>query len=129
MNSILAKYLPYFHFGKKTNTSEQVSQSSLYITDNVKYKYFCDRIITFDKWPIAHFIKPVTLASLGFIYAYENNKPVDRVRCVFCNLVLYNFETTDNIAVEHAKYSPNCELVNMILPKSEEKIRSLDFPY
>lgn len=67
-----------------------------------------DRVKTFyeQNWSCKH-AQAEELGRLGF---YFFARP-DKVRCVFCNVMLHDFEEGDNILEEHVKFSPNCPLL------------------
>ena len=62
-----------------------------------KYKYFENRISTFNTWPKAMSIKKNDLCSAGFTYTGQS----DKVQCCFCKVFLHTFEVNDNIFTEH----------------------------
>lgn len=70
------------------------------------------RLETFNQhWP-HKFINIKDLAKYGFYYI----GPEDQVKCIFCNLILYNWIPSDTPLNEHFKYSANCRLLNPHIP-------------
>ena len=65
------------------------------------------RLQTFADWPRQHSIAKETLAENGFIYLGNG----DRVKCVFCNVVLRDWEAGDVVRVEHSRHSPRCSFL------------------
>ena len=78
-------------------------------------KRYEDRLKTFKNWEYFS-IKPEVLAKNGFYYY----GPKDATRCIFCKVIIGNWETFDNVEVEHQKYSSNCPMV-----KDTENVRKL----
>lgn len=64
------------------------------------------RLETFVRWPRS-LLPPQRLSSAGFVYTQE----FDRVCCVFCGIVLGDWELRDEPMVEHATYAPSCRFV------------------
>lgn len=85
-------------------------ENNIYST---KYKYYDDRIVTFDTWPKAHPVKSHKLCASGFIYTGKS----DRVICFCCKLIINCLNSNDNPFIEHQKLSSNCEYIKMVLPK------------
>lgn len=81
-------------------------------TEDILLKYNLnkesDRLKTFTdyKWSCDH-VRVEELAFLGFYFFAIP----DKVKCIFCHVVLHDFEEGDNILEEHMKYSPNCPLL------------------
>lgn len=48
-----------------------------------------------------------SMAAHGFYYTGRD----DRIRCIFCQIELYQFEPYDDIATEHLRYSPDCRFI------------------
>lgn len=58
------------------------------------------------KWPLP-FIKPESLARAGFIYLLDR----DRVQCVFCKGILYDWKEQDVPILEHKYNFPRCNFL------------------
>lgn len=70
------------------------------------------RAETFEKhWPHT-FIEGKELAKFGFYYA----GPLDKVKCVFCKLILHKWTPKDNPLDEHLKHNLHCPLMNVDVP-------------
>ena len=80
--------------------------------DRNKYKYYEDRIETFQTWPKAHPIKATELCSAGFIYSGQS----DRVQCFSCKVILHSFNSTDCVIKEHQIHSKECEFIKSFTP-------------
>lgn len=67
-----------------------------------------DRVKTFYdlNWKCKH-VQVEELGRLGF---YFFARP-DKVKCIFCHVVLHDFEEGDNILEQHMKFAPNCPLL------------------
>ena len=68
-----------------------------------------DRLATFTTWNsynwyLAH---PLDLARWGFVYQGQGTK----VKCVFCNLIVANWNHGDSVKDKHFRLSPNCPLL------------------
>ena len=72
--------------------------------------YYCNRISTFDKWPVQLKQNKHSLAAAGFYYT--NNS--DIVKCFSCGLSLGNWLKEDNVWKEHQRWSPRCHYINMV---------------
>lgn len=85
-----------------TNHQEQFSSTKY----NLKNE--SDRVKTFvdNRWKDNH-VSAKKLASTG---CYFHSQP-DKVKCVFCNVILEEFENGDDVLKEHLKFSPNCPLL------------------
>ncbi len=83
-------------------------------SDSNYMKKYEDRFKTFKNWEYNCIIKPEHLANNGFYYY----GPKDITRCIFCKVIIGNWETDDNVEVEHQKYSSNCPMV-----KDSENVR------
>ncbi|XP_066586499.1 death-associated inhibitor of apoptosis 2 isoform X2 [Prorops nasuta] len=75
------------------------------------------RLRTFREWPEHLKQTPEMLAESGFYYVGIE----DQVRCFHCDGGLRNWETTDDVWTEHAKYFPQCGFV--VLVKGHEFIK------
>lgn len=62
------------------------------------------RLDTFNEWSPDWPVLPKALAKDGF-YCLKTG---DRVKCIFCNLVLKNWEQGDIVNEEHKKFNPCC---------------------
>ncbi len=70
-------------------------------------KKYEDRLKTFKNWEYGNIVKPEYLAKNGFY----NYGPSDYVRCIFCKVIIGDWETDDKVEVEHQKYSSECLMV------------------
>ncbi|XP_076230544.1 death-associated inhibitor of apoptosis 2 [Nomia melanderi] len=68
------------------------------------------RLSTFSGWPEKLKQTPEILASAGFYYTGLG----DQVRCFHCDGGLRDWEVTDDVWTEHARWFPKCEFVNLI---------------
>jgi hypothetical protein len=68
-----------------------------------------DRFNTFKNWPRFSRTSPTKLAMAGFSYCNFS----DRVRCFWCNLILKDWEPTDEAWSEHTRWSPNCPFIKL----------------
>lgn len=68
-----------------------------------------ERLKTFTNglWPVS-FIKPEDLAKTGFYYTNRG----DRVRCIYCNILIGEWDIDDIPEEEHRLHSPDCEFLN-----------------
>lgn len=62
------------------------------------------RLETFKDWPKSIPVSKEELAKDGFYYM----KTGDKVKCIFCNLVLKNWEAGDSARAEHLKFNASC---------------------
>ena len=69
-----------------------------------KLKREDNRLETFKDWPKSIPVTKEELAKDGFFYMNTG----DKVKCVFCNLVLKNWEAGDSARTEHVKFNANC---------------------
>ncbi|XP_050443226.1 baculoviral IAP repeat-containing protein 7-like [Adelges cooleyi] len=76
---------------------------------HLKYNSYCARLKTFRGWNNES-QKPEDLACAGFFFTGSN----DEVRCYYCDGGLQNWELADNPWVEHAKWFPNCDFLNLV---------------
>lgn len=71
------------------------------------YRYGQYRLETFSNWPQTAKVDKSELARNGFYYLGEE----DRVKCVFCNVILRKWESGDVVSAEHKKHAPQCPLL------------------
>ncbi|OAD59107.1 Apoptosis 2 inhibitor [Eufriesea mexicana] len=71
------------------------------------------RLRTYNGWPKNIKQIPEILANAGFYY----NGFGDHVRCFHCNGELRNWKITDDAWIEHARWFPTCEFVNLVRGK------------
>ncbi|XP_025097688.1 baculoviral IAP repeat-containing protein 7-like [Pomacea canaliculata] len=69
-----------------------------------------DRLATFETWPAQMRQRPETLAAAGLYYSGDG----DKVRCFYCDGLLYNWEPEDDPWTEHAKWFPSCQYVRLV---------------
>lgn len=69
-----------------------------------------ERLRTFYGWPENLKQTPEILARAGFFYTGLR----DLVRCFHCDGGLRDWEVTDDVWTEHARWFPKCEFVNLI---------------
>jgi Inhibitor of Apoptosis domain len=83
------------------------------VTDSVSqrvYKFYEDRLSTFDTWSSQIVPDKYQLAKAGFYYSGYS----DKVVCFFCHIELSKWEKTDNPWDEHTKHSPSCEYLKIV---------------
>ncbi|KAK3577415.1 hypothetical protein CHS0354_032262 [Potamilus streckersoni] len=61
------------------------------------------RLASFHHFPVIS-VQPEELAQCGFYSLHSG----DKVKCIFCGVVLKSWEPGDIVEVEHRKFSPNC---------------------
>lgn len=66
------------------------------------------RLNTFTEWPKRDVVSAELLARYGFFYTGES----DIVRCNFCLVELGSWERSDDIVMEHLRWSRYCPLMN-----------------
>jgi hypothetical protein len=74
------------------------------------------RLESFDLWPVSVPMSPEVLVENGFFH----NRQSDLCTCYMCGLVLWQFESGDNIRSLHLQFSPKCEIA--ILRAKERKL-------
>lgn len=75
-----------------------------------EYATYEKRLQTFRGWPKNLNQTPEMLAEAGFYYGgYE-----DQVRCFHCDGGLRNWQPTDDVWVEHARWFSRCGFVNLV---------------
>lgn len=67
------------------------------------------RLETFKQYWPHKFIDGKELSKFGFYYI----GPIDQVKCIFCDIILYKWTSTDEPLDEHLKYAPHCPLMNV----------------
>ncbi|KAH9487776.1 hypothetical protein Btru_068733 [Bulinus truncatus] len=80
------------------------------ITDKPKHPELSlkpKRLETFKNWPTDHHLKRENLAEAGFYYAGHG----DCARCFYCGGGLRNWETGDDVWVEHARWFSKCAFI------------------
>ena len=75
--------------------------------DSAFLRFEKNRLESFKSWPAGHPIPPPALARAGFFYVGND----DRVRCVFCELILKDWDAGDNPLDEHKNKNPKCKFV------------------
>ncbi|KAL8562474.1 hypothetical protein ACOMHN_008618 [Nucella lapillus] len=71
------------------------------------YKSERNRLATFSDWRHQSIVRKEDLAKNGFIYTGTG----DKVRCVFCNGILRQWDQDDVVEQEHRRNFPNCTLL------------------
>lgn len=69
-----------------------------------------DRLETFEFWPAQIRQRPEQLAQAGLYYIGDS----DKVKCFYCDGLLYNWEPDDDPFVEHARWFPQCQYIRLI---------------
>ena len=80
----------------------------------IKYKpfrFYEDRLSTFDDWPKFMNPRPSSLARAGFIYTGRS----DKVKCFECGVTLCNWEPSDEPISEHIRWSSMCKYINKLI--------------
>ena len=88
---------------------EEVSKYSLQFPD---YSDQAIRLQSFKHW--GGVLPAQELAEGGFYMIARR----DRVKCFSCNVVLYDWEKSDNVINEHRKHSPKCHFLKELTCKS-----------
>ena len=65
-----------------------------------------DRLKTFQSWPLIY-IRPRDLARAGFFFLLDR----DRVQCVFCRVIIGEWEEGDDPEIEHRHHSTRCPFI------------------
>lgn len=83
------------------------------------FKNFDERLVSFKNWRgiISPNVNPLELSRIGMYYTNE----MDSVRCVFCNIEIYNWNVNDIPIREHLKYSNECVFAKMLW---QEQVRN-----
>lgn len=71
----------------------------------LRYEHY--RLETFDNWPVTANVDKYSLAKNGFCYLGDG----DRVKCIFCNIILKKWVRGDSVVAEHKKHAPNCPFI------------------
>ncbi|XP_076444797.1 baculoviral IAP repeat-containing protein 7-B-like [Babylonia areolata] len=69
-----------------------------------------DRLATFGSWPAQMKQKPDKLAQAGLYYLGDG----DKVKCFYCDGLLYNWEPEDDPFVEHVRWFPDCQYMKLV---------------
>ena len=87
------------------------------LLDASMYKYYENRLRSFDAWSKQLNPDKYDLAKAGFYYTGYS----DRVVCFRCRIRLKDWARDDVAAIEHEKWSPDCEYVRMtgVTPRRE----------
>ncbi|XP_045196412.2 baculoviral IAP repeat-containing protein 7-B-like [Mercenaria mercenaria] len=96
-NTVDAEGTDYVDFDKKDCDEDDYTQQ-------LRLKREQARLDTYKDWPRSLPVRPEDLARDGFYYL----KTGDRVKCIFCNLVLKSWEEGDIVRNEHRKFNSCC---------------------
>ena len=78
---------------------------TLCLPEDYSRTYESYRLLTFkDRWPEAAPACPFEFARAGLYYIGKD----DVVRCAFCGLYMYEWQSGDNPVDEHKKFCTNC---------------------
>jgi len=88
-----------------------------------KMKSEANRLKTFRYWPCPY-VHPTELAKEGFFYFNQR----DCVQCIFCYLIVGQWESTDTVKGEHKRFSPKCPQVLGSYVNNIPLHRSSSFP-
>ena len=102
--------------GSSASTQQRPTRLPLF-KDYNPYKYFQDRLSTFEDWPKFLHPRPDALARAGFFYT----KRGDKVKCMSCGVILCNWQPTDDAIQEHLRWSRYCPYINDLLCKGNEE--------
>ncbi|XP_076636294.1 death-associated inhibitor of apoptosis 2 isoform X2 [Colletes latitarsis] len=94
----------------KPGTTSSLAELGIHIhmaSKKPNYATYEKRLRTFYGWPENLVQTPELLSSAGFYYT-------DVVRCFHCDIGLRKWEASDDVWVEHARWFPKCEFVNLI---------------
>lgn len=84
----------------------QCRRNKAFVSRN-SLKYEQERLNTFIDWPHMDILKPEDLAEVGFYYLRSS----DYTACIFCDVVVYNWENYDTPKREHQRLSPRCPFI------------------
>lgn len=70
-----------------------------------------DRFESFVGWPTYITQRPIALAKAGFFYFGTD----DMVKCHYCNIAFSQWEPSDVPLIEHARFSPNCGFIRLLI--------------
>lgn len=90
MDSVDNSIVPDLEFGKK-----------LYVVEWFRRK-------SFEEWKGPSTFPINEAAEMGF-YHIESDLYNDTVCCIHCDVVIFSWLLNDDIKIEHAKHSPNCQ--------------------
>ncbi|CAG0901867.1 unnamed protein product [Darwinula stevensoni] len=93
---------------------EELSKLIGYPSDNEDFnpnrkKMLCHakRLCSFEFFPKRHIVSTDEMARWGLYYTGIR----DETDCIFCRLIIHNWEYGDNPYEEHRRFSPNCPLI------------------
>lgn len=98
-------------------------------TDSVPFNSNCTnwnmfekRLSSFTNWPRQMKQSSRTMAQAGFVYLNRG----DSCFCFKCELIFKGWESTDNPWLEHKKWSPDCDYINMVgIIKKKRKCKQI----
>ena len=101
------------------DTSTCLSHSSA-MNDAVYFEksdlvYYEDRLKTYEHWPKQIKQSKQNLARAGFYYTGEG----DKVTCFACKLSLSTWEPTDDVWIEHQKWTTTCPYLKIVGNKGD----------
>ena len=98
------RYTSWIWFREWLNNNSVFNHKKALFMENATFE---NRMLTFKHWPRWAKIQPSKLAQDGFVYlGYE-----DSVQCFCCAAVYGGWKSEDNVADEHAFFSPKCPFV------------------
>ncbi|XP_061188566.1 uncharacterized protein LOC133196722 [Saccostrea echinata] len=77
---------------------------------------YTERMATFHNWPSHLRQCPMDMVDAGFYYTGRN----DCVRCPYCNIGLYKWESSDIPLEEHARHSPDCKFIQQCRQRQQD---------
>lgn len=107
-----AKKIPQCPFAKPNpagflNFSSESNLDTLLRTGDFSHE--ATRLSTFLDWPRTSPIDSKELAARGFVYIGPIH--TDRVKCIYCLLILKHWCSGDNVREEHSRHGADCPLV------------------
>ena len=91
------------------NTTRKPSVNTSWIPFNEVMSSYKNRYSTFAKWPKQMAQQPTMLVQAGFYYSGNG----DYVTCFHCGISLKEWESQDDVVLEHKKWAPECKYLRM----------------
>ena len=97
------------HNNTMANVTRRSSVNTSWIPFNEVMSSYKHRYSTFAKWPKQMAQQPLMLVRAGFYYSGTG----DFVTCFHCGISLKEWESNDDVVLEHKKWAPECKYLRM----------------